>query len=79
MRNAGTGGGHFHQPQIDGIGQNGGQEPCFIFDRLSGFQVREMTGGARPFINLQKQFRDFDVRQQGRLGPGRQARPAGSL
>jgi hypothetical protein len=77
---AGTGGGHFHPPEIDGTGQNGGQEQRFMFDWLSGFQVDEMPGEARPCVDLQQQFRDFDMRQQGNrpvnqiLGGGRNER-----
>ena len=75
-----TGGRHFDQPQIDGVGQNGGQQECFVFDRVSRFEMSEMTGEIRPFIDLQQQFRDFDMRQKRggpvnqRLGGGRNGR-----
>ena len=52
--------------EVDGVGQNGGQEQGFVFDRLPGFQVGEMPGEAGPSVNFQQQFRDFDVRQQNR-------------
>ena len=66
--------------EIDGVSQIGREEKRFVFDRLPGFQVGEMPGEARPCVNLQQQFRDFDVRQQSRrpvyqlLGGGRNGR-----
>ena len=60
---AGAGLGHLRQAQVDGVGQDGGQQQIFILGQIARFQVREVAGEARPFIDFKQQFGDLDVRQ----------------
>jgi hypothetical protein len=55
---------HLIEPEIDGIGQNDGEQQGAIFGRLRLLQMGKVVGETRPAIHFQKQVSDFDVRQQ---------------
>jgi hypothetical protein len=61
---AGAGLGHFGEPQVDGIGENDGQERLAIFGRLIGALMGEVAGKVAPAVDLQEQICNFHVRQQ---------------
>ena len=63
---AGTGLGHLGQAKVDCIGKDGGQQQILVLGQVAGFQVREVPGEARPFIDFKQQFGDLDVRQDHR-------------
>ena len=58
--------GHFGQAQVDRVGQDRRQQQVLVLGLVARFQVREVSGEARPFVHLQQQFGDLDVRQDHR-------------
>ncbi len=48
---------------VDRVGEDRGQQQVLVFGRVARFQMREMPSEARPFVHLQQQFGDLDVRQ----------------
>ncbi len=57
---------HLGQAQVDRVGEDRGQQQVLVFGRVARFQMREMPSEARPFVHLQQQFGDLDVRQDHR-------------
>lgn len=60
----GTGLGHLAQPQVDRVGQNGGQQQVPVFGRRAVLEVLEVAGETGPVIDLQQQLGDLQMRQQ---------------
>ncbi|MDX6711378.1 MAG: hypothetical protein QOH96_2394 [Blastocatellia bacterium] len=60
--------GHLGQAEVDGVGQDRGQQQVLVLGQVARFQVREVPREARPLIDFEQQFGDLDVRQDhGRL------------
>ena len=55
---------HLRQPEVDAIGQDGGQQQRFVLGCLTSFQVGKVAGEAGPLVDLQEQLGDLDVRKQ---------------
>ena len=67
---AGAGVRHSVQPQVDCVGEDGGQEQCPILRWAAVTKMDEVPGKTRPLVHFHQQFGDLDAREHHGGLPG---------